>query len=77
MFCQPTGNKRPHHVVCRGVLNLPKQVMSGLRRFALAEAYRVTLRARTGFFKCWLKTGDAASRAQQGILLIPQFKWIG
>jgi hypothetical protein len=33
----------PHHAVCSQVLNLPSQVWSRLKSFALAIAYRVTL----------------------------------
>jgi hypothetical protein len=64
--------KEPHHAVCCLVLNLLLQVRVLPEISVLAKAYHVIFESMDPSDECWPKTGDVASRAQQGTFFIPQ-----
>ena len=71
----PVRYQVPRHAVCHVVLNLPKQDGSARSIFQpWPEPIASVLAGAVPFCGCWLKTGVAAARAQQGNLLIPCLK---
>ncbi len=68
----PVIFKVPRHAVCCIVLNLPKQDGAARRIFQpWPKPIASYLSGTVPFGGCWLKTGVATSRTQQGIFLIP------
>jgi hypothetical protein len=70
--CVLIEKKYPAYVVCCKVLNLLKQVGLLPGKSALAEAYRVIVARSDPFLWVLAQNGSAASRTQQGNVLIPQ-----
>jgi len=64
--------KYPAYVVYCKVLNLLKQVGYLPGMSALAEAYRIDVARSAPFLWVLAQNGSAASRTQQGKVLIPQ-----
>ena len=64
--------KNPADAVCCKVLNLLSQVRALPGKSALAEAYRVIVARSDPFLWVLAQNGSAASRTQQGNVLIPQ-----
>jgi len=71
-LCFSGDKDNPAYAVCCRVLNLLSQVGFLPGNSALAQAYRVVIVSWDPVDECWLRTVGAASRAQQGTLLIPQ-----
>jgi hypothetical protein len=70
--CVSRHKKYPAYVVCCKVLNLQKQVGLLPGKSALAEAYRFIVARSDPFLWVLAQNGSAASRTQQGSVLIPQ-----